>query len=78
MGIRATDDDALMPVATLLKLPQRTVTRRCRNEDIPGAIKVGRTWMITRSAWRAFIGEKPSPASTAEADLLRAGFRYAR
>lgn len=80
MGIRTTaDDTALVPVTSLLEgRAPRTVTRLCRNGKIPGAKKVGMCWMITRSAWRAFIGERPAPASTAEADLVRAGFRFAR
>ena len=75
------DTDVLVPVRDVMQgRPDRAVARLCRTGKIPGAIKVGSVWMITRAAWRAFVaGSSSTPeTSAAERDLIRAGFRFGR
>ena len=73
--------EPLVPVGSLLKgRTPRAVARLCRTGKIPGARKVGLVWMIAPSAWRAYVAGEPTnkATSTAEADLLRAGYRFTR
>ena len=74
------DTDVLVPVRDVMQgRPDRAIARLCRTGKIPGAIKVGSVWMITRAAWRAFVtGISATETSAAERDLIRAGFRFGR
>lgn len=58
----------------------RWVADLCRSGRLPGAVKVGRTWMIRRSDFERFVGAKakhlPPTVPTVDeamADLRRRG-----
>jgi len=49
--------DPLRPVAALFPTrSRRWVADTCRAGRVPGAIKVGREWLISESAAAAFVG----------------------
>lgn len=68
--------ETLVSVVTLLpSATPRKVARLCRTGKIPGAVKVGRIWMITESAWREYTTAATAP--TCDADALLRKFGYA-
>jgi hypothetical protein len=76
------EPDTLRPVsAYLVDWSPRRVNDTARRGDIPGAMKVGRVWMMTRSAFERWTGTardvandvQPPTIEDAAADLRRRG-----
>lgn len=56
-------------VCELLRLGERTVYTMCRDEKLPGAVKVGNQWRVEYAKLRAWLdagGAKEGPKREAE------------
>jgi hypothetical protein len=73
-----TEPAALVPLVDLLpSMPPRWIFRQCRTGKIRGAVKVGRAWLISVEAfkaWAASQGATGGAATSAVDELRAAGF----